>query len=286
MIWTYDHILPQLFTQVDNLLTGFVHEAYQHLSQLIYWPLMICLQLCIIVTGYAVMQGWMQPQWGILSHGLCKTVVIVLLVTHWDVFNASLLHFFFDGMNDLCQHLTNAFSGSTLAASHSLPEITQDNITQVIRLGVGLWHESSLTHLSMFLAGILILLFGLMACLTGALQLLISKILLSALLALTPIFCTLALFQQCLPLTLSWFGCCISLSLYSILIGIMMCLNHYLLSQVLPDITQAQLMHFKLVDIFPIIIVSSLVTIAMLRLRGIAHQIGQSFGDHKHWRQE
>ena len=184
------------------------------------------------------------------------------------------------------QNNPRAFSGSTLAASHSLPEITQDNITQVIRVGVGLWHESSQTHLSMFLAGILILFFGLLACLTGALQLLISKILLSSLLALTPIFCTLALFQQCLPLTLSWFGCCISLSLYSILIGIMMCLNHYLLSQVLPDTTQTQLMHFKLVDIFPIIIVSSLVTIAMLRLRGIAHQIGQSFGDHKHWRQD
>jgi|GEM_PF-2539767 len=268
----YSSILQDVASQSDELLQHFVHDLYQRLTSYLHWPFLLCLQLYIIVIGYGVLNGWFVVAWRTMSVIFYKLVTAVTLMTHWDLVNTYIVKPAVSGSNDLVGVILNASPGS-MSSHQSMIRFSQDILVKVATLGLSLWHAGSWLHYSRLFAGLCVWASGLTVILYGFIQMLIAHMILYVMLALLPLFIILSLFRRAASLTWRWASICVSSIMLVTFMATVMSLCLLLMQAVLMPSSGTTQHSFRLIDVLPMVVVSSLCFVVMKRVVALSSYV-------------
>ena len=79
----YSNLVAPLLTEIDKLLNGFVFKGYQALSDYLTRPLSLLAIFYLILTGVAMMLGWIKFSMGELTKRILTIALITTAVLNW-----------------------------------------------------------------------------------------------------------------------------------------------------------------------------------------------------------
>jgi type IV secretory pathway VirB6-like protein len=245
-------------------------------------PLLICILLYLILIGYGAIQGWFQLIWKEFFWVIFKLVVVAGLIFNWPFFQTVLVNLFIDGSSSLVHALTlHVFSESSSALTGSTESISQGILIEVTSVGLWVWKMASFSSPLPILLGIVLWLCGIGVILYGMIQILISKIMMTLLLASAPIVLIFAFFQSTAKIAVSWLQLLISNGLILLLVSLSLSLSFYLLHQLFDGLYQNHAQGVTILQLIPIILMSILSFCMIKRCVSAAFHMGSQLTIHR-----
>ncbi len=265
----YSNVLTDMTQHIDTSLQVFTHDLYARLITYLHWPLLLSLQLYLVVVGYGVMNGWFSIAWRSMATIVYKMGISIALIDQWDTFNRYILTPIVGGAEELSAVVSGSMPAHVLGHT-AAAQASQLVLTEVTRVGMWLWHGGSLIHYSRLLAGICVWVCGLGVTLYGFVHMTIAHMVLYIMLALSPLFVLLTLFDRLSHLTWYWISVCLECILLMLFLSAVMSLSLSLVHQVFDLPYRDHAKSFKLVDVVPIVVVSVLSFAVMKKMLGWA----------------
>jgi type IV secretory pathway VirB6-like protein len=262
---SYTDSIMQTDQAVQNLLSGFIEKTYAFIGDAFRTPLLICLLIYLIFVGYGIINGWFQLAWKEFSLAITKLVGVSALMFNWLFFQTVLVKVLVDGSAVLVHALTaHVFAQSTIALSGSTESVSQGLLIEIANVGLWVWKMASFTSPLPILLGIVLWLCGLGVIIYGMIQILISKIILTLLLAAAPIVLVFALYRSSSKVAVSWLQLLVSNFLALVLVTISLNLSFYLLHKLFDALYQAGSSKMTVLQLIPIVI-TSVLSFSMIR---------------------
>ena len=259
MALSYANVMVEAEQTVQQLLSGFVEKTYGFLAETFRTPLLICVLLYVIFIGYGLLQGWFQLAWRELSELMLKFCLVVSLVFNWPFFQSVLVDFFTTGIDDVVSALTaHLFSYSDFSTDGSTTSLSQGLITEVASVGLWVWKMASFSSPLPIFLGLVLWVCGLGVVLYGAIQILISKIMITLLLASGPFLVIFVLFRSCFAIARSWLQLLFSNWLVLFMVSLALNLSFYLLHAMFDELYQSHAKGISVLQLIPIILISVL----------------------------
>lgn len=271
----YADSIVQADYKVQALLSGFVEKTYAFISTTFKTPLLICLLLYIIFIGYGVMNGWFQLVWKEFSMALIKLVVTSSLIFNWPFFQTILVNFFTVGASDMVQALTShVFYQSSVAMQGSTESISQGLLVEVASVGLWVWKMASFSSPLPIFFGIILWVCGVGVIIYGIIQIMIGKIMITLLLAASPIILVFMLFTTTSKVTWAWLQLLLSNLLVLMLVSLSLNLSFYLLHDMFDDLYKVHGKGIVVLQLIPVILMSVLSFFMIKRCVSAAFYMG------------
>lgn len=275
MSMSYANVMVEAEQTVQQLLSGFIEKTYHYISNTFRTPLLICLLLYLIFIGYGLIQGWFQLAWREFSELIVKFTLVVGLVFSWPFFQAVLVDFFTTGIDDVVTSLTtHLFSYSNFSTVGSTTSLSQGLITEVASVGLWVWKMASFSSPLPIFLGLVLWVCGLGVVLYGAVQLLISKIMMTLLLASGPFLLIFILFRSSFGIARSWLQLLFSNWLVLFLVSLALNLSFYLLHAMFDELYRSHAQGISVLQLIPVILVSVLSFFMIKRCAAAANYMG------------
>jgi type IV secretion system protein VirB6 len=169
-----------LLTKIDAIAKDFVIHGYQQLVQTYSPAIYGLVTLCLIIYGYAVLQGWLTFSLAEVSKRVLTIGFVLVIALDWGIFS---------------RYIYVLFTNSSFTNADSINEAFQQAVMNGIGYGVAIWERGSWQHwFPFFWGGGLILLVWLMIAI-AIFELVIAKLGLAMFLVLAPLVIPMLLFK-------------------------------------------------------------------------------------------
>lgn len=180
---------------IDDSLDTYIFDSYQSLSSALVTPFWLAVTVWCIIYGYMIMKQTIHPKPEDLINNLMKITISYILVAEWGLINELLVNTVTNGPSALIGSLTSS-SGESVYAS--LGKVSE----QVLEASGKGYDADGIVN--SFVAGTTILVSGLFAVLYAFFLIMVSKLALAVLLALTPLFGLFYIFKGSAKMLETW----------------------------------------------------------------------------------
>ena len=204
---TFDTVILQLFTLVDQILNNYVYHGYSVLASHLQTPLGLAMTLYIMVMALAVMQGWIQCSVGSLSKSIVKMVMVYCFAMHWDLFSQYAVNGLEGGVSTIGNWMITA---SPIPIPHFAGEgidgALQSVMIEVTKVGAWTWDMGGITHLGPLFVALVIWALGYLGLIFAVMEILLAKIMLAVLFTVAPLMIAMTLFKPTQGIFDKWIG--------------------------------------------------------------------------------
>lgn len=208
-------LIIDLLNQTDQLVVGFVLNAYAALVSALAEPLTLAITLSIAILGISISQGWVKLSGGFLNKYVLGLGFVYVFATSWPVFDKYIYQGLTNGPPEIANALINAlhvpFHGN------SVNEALQYAFDDVLKIDHKIWDLGGIEP-RIFAAFFFIV--GIIVCGLALLEFMMAKICLGILLALAPFFIPMYIFKPTQRLFDGWMGYMVGFSLVPIFVTV------------------------------------------------------------------
>lgn len=273
----YMTAIDGLTSEIDELLTYFVKDGYQHLASYMTIPLVTSMSLYLIGLGLASMMGWMPLSLSQLTRTAFKFAWIAMAALNWGWFSHTVYELFVTAsgqVGDVLLHATPIpfphFAGEGIDGG------LQTVLIEFTKIGVWAWVTGSWHNLGPFINALLIWGFGFSLLFVGLFECILAKIMLALLLATAPLFIGFTLFPVTQGLFDRWLGACTGFSLLMVLISAVLALTLNLAEWAIGGLYASHASHLTLIGFVPIVMIGFIGIGIILKTAQLAHHIAGS----------
>lgn len=278
---SYTTFILSLTTQIDEVTKGFISNGYQQMAQYLERPVAVACVVLIALTGYAMMQGFIEMRTKEFNKLALSIGAIYLLAFGWAEFNAYFIGFFLDAANEISGVM---IGGQTFqfpflhGTGIGLNAALQTVLIESVKVGGWVMAKAGFTDWLPFLIGLMFILCGTVVVAIATIEVIIVKLYLAMLLAVAPFFISCLLFPQSKAQFDGWLNQLKGFSISLMLLGVVTGLCMYLMHWVVGGYYLEHITSIKLYSIVPLVIATLLCVLLLTGIIPIAKQIGGSHG--------
>jgi type IV secretion system protein VirB6 len=274
---TYNTILIKLSDQIDTILKSFVYNGYQAIADHLRYPLGLAVTLYIIILGISISQGWVKLSFGNFTKSCLKIGLVYSLGMHWSTFSFYIVKGIEGSAGQIGDWLINAtpitiphFAGTGINGG------LQSVMVEVTRIGIWSWDQGSFHSYSPFFTALFIWLSGYAALLLAFIEILMAKMMIAILFTIAPLFIAFTVFKSTHGFFEKWLGVICGFVFFLILIpaGVSLMLN--CMQWTIAGEYAKRAADISLMGFVPLMVVSALSVLLILKITTYAHVIGNS----------
>lgn len=274
---TYADILLTTQSEIDRITQSFTFNGYNALASYLSVPLGLACVLYIVLTGYAMMFGFIKMPAAAFRKMLLRIGLTYTFAMNWGFFVEFFVNLFIDSASALGAVMMQANPFAVpITTGSGVNGGLQSVLIEIIRVGQWVFDKATFRHWAPAFTGILIDLAGVIVVGIAFFELVIAKLMLSFLLSLAPLFFLFTLFDGTKTFFDRWLGTLVGFSLVLIFVSAVVGLCMHLLHMtIIPHyLAQGETVTFS--DWIPIVLVAALSLMALLEVTCIAKSIGSS----------
>jgi type IV secretion system protein VirB6 len=274
---SYSTIVLRLSNQIDLILKSFVYNGYQAVADHLRYPLGLAVTLYIIILGISISQGWVKLSFGNFTKSCLKIGLIYSLGMHWSTFSFYIVKGIEGSAGQIGDWLINAtpitiphFAGEGINGG------LQSVLIEVTKVGLWTWHRGKLYNYTPFFTAVVIWAFGYAALMLAVIEILMAKMMIAILFTVAPLFVAFTVFKATHGFFDKWLGVICGFVFFLILIpaGVALMLNCLQWTLVGEYANHSQ--GLNVVGFVPVVMVSVLSVLLILKITAYAHVIGGS----------
>lgn len=186
-------MVEETLSFIDESLQTYIFDSYHSLSSALVTPFWLCATLFIMIYGYLILANKISPSPNDLISMVMKLTISYILLVEWGLINELLVNLVTNGPSSLIGSLT---SGDSVYASLG-------NVSEQVLEASGKGYDAD-GIVNSFVAGTIILVSGMFAVLYAFFLIMVSKLALAVLLALTPLFGLFYIFKGSARMLETW----------------------------------------------------------------------------------
>jgi type IV secretion system protein VirB6 len=267
-------LVQKTFDEIDTTLATYINDVATSVIASITPVVTTLLLIYVTLWGWKVITGNTSELVTDGFNRVVKLTLIVSLAVNLGYYNSFVVNFLFNLPSSLA-NLASTTGGAT-GIGGFLDSILMDmwDLGTTFQTKAELEAEWGIPNLSLLLSAYVIWLLGLALTIVGAFLLVLSKLALSALLAVGPIFIVLIMFEPTKRLFESWIMQCLNFIFISMLVGAILKLIVTLLSNYLSAYTAvATPSNVEVKGAIPAIFLSVMAILVLLQVTSIASSL-------------
>lgn len=274
---TYANILLNTQNEMDAITREFTFNSYNALAAYLSVPLGSLCVLYIILTGYAMLFGYVKTPVGEFKKMVLRIGFVYTFALNWGFFSEYFVNLFIASASAIGAVMMKAtLFDVPVNTGSGVNGALQSVLIEIIRVGQWVFDKATFRHWSPAFTGIMIDLAGVVVVGFAFFELVIAKLMLSVMLCFAPLFFIFTLFDRTKGFFDRWLGILVGFSLVLIFVSTILglCL-HIMHITIAPHYTtQAATVTFS--DWIPIVLMAALSLMALFEVTSIAKSIGGS----------
>lgn len=268
----YDTMVVDLMSEINLLMSTFVHDGYNALALALKAPLAATGTLFIVLMGYGITKGFIKAPLQELYKFVLRIGLIYFFAMNWGNFSFYVVDLFDKAMGQLSSTVMNATHTPT--PGKSIEQGLQTVLTEVFHVGFWTMKKVSYRNWWPYYTAYFIWFSGIAVVAVAFFEIVVAKIMLALCLATAPLFFLCTLFDKTRSFFDRWLGSVVGSSLVlvfvSAVVGLCMSLVHASIASALAD-EAAGIGHAGWAPIF---MVACLTVPCLLQAANIAKHIG------------
>lgn len=274
---SYSTVVIKLGDQIHAILQSFVYNGYNAMADHLRVPLGLAVTLYIIILGVSISQGWVKLSLGNFTKSCIKIGLIYSFAMHWSTFSFYIVKGIEGSAGQIGDWMINA-TPITIPhfAGEGIDGALQSVLIEVTKVGLWTWDKGAFNNYSPYFTALIIWLFGYAALMLAVIEILMAKMMIAILFTTAPLFIGFTLFQKTHHFFDKWLGAICGFVFFLILIpaGVSLMLN--CIQWTIAGEYGNRALSMDLVGFVPLVLVSVLSVLLIIKITAYAHVIGGS----------
>lgn len=272
---TYSTFVEKFFTALDALLSSYVFDGYQALSNMMQGPLAAIATLYIVIFGLSVMNGWVKVNMGEFVKSVLKLGLIYTAVSNWGWVSSIVITSVYSGIDAVSGALIKA-SPLHIPGFNDVNSALQEVLIEFMMIAQLFFKSGGWSNIAATIQGWGVEAIGYVMVAIAVFEITLSKIMLAILFALMPVFVCFCFFKSTKGFFDRYVGVIVSNAFVLVMVNAVLILGLQLVYWAFPVLEGQSALNIGFLGVVPIMLVAFIVIATLMKVGGVAHSLGGS----------